>query len=84
MTVFVIANLWYRNFADGGEYYAEPDAIGVVLSLIVLVLVTIGGTLGGSLTYDWGFNVETATDHPVWHPSEDDVIHPDDAPTRNQ
>ncbi len=84
MTVFVIANLWYRNFADGGEYYAEPDASGVVLSLIVLVLVTIGGTLGGSLTYDWGFNVETATDHPVWHPSEDDVIHPDDAPTRNQ
>jgi uncharacterized membrane protein len=84
MTMFVIVNLLYRNFADGGEFYAQPDAMGVLLSLIVLVLVTIGGTLGGSLTYDWGFNVETATDHQVWHPGEHDIVHPHDAPTRNQ
>lgn len=80
VTVFVLINLWYRNFAEGGEYYAEPDVIGTLLSLAVLGLVTIGGTIGGSLTYDWGFNVETATDSPVWHPSETDVIHPNDAP----
>jgi uncharacterized membrane protein len=80
MTLFVLINLWYRNFAEGGEYYAEPDAIGTLLSVAVLGLVTIGGTIGGSLTYDWGFNVETATDSPVWHPSESDVIHPHDAP----
>jgi uncharacterized membrane protein len=84
MTVFVLINLWYRNFAEGGEYYAEPDLVGTLLSLAVIGLVTIGGTIGGSLTYDWGFNVETAKDHPVWHPSESDVIHPHDAPTGNQ
>ena len=84
MTIFVVVNLWYRNFAESGEYYAEPDGIGTLLSLIVLGLVTIGGTLGGSLTYDWGFNVEIATDHPVYHPSEQDVIHPHDVPSEPQ
>jgi hypothetical protein len=29
---------------------------------------------GGSLVYDYGFNVETAGDHPVWHRSETDVF----------
>lgn len=84
MTLFVLISLWYRNFAESGEYYAEPDAVGLVLSLIVLGLVTIGGTLGGSLTYDWGFNVEIATDHPVYHPSEHDAIHPHEGSTENQ
>lgn len=84
MTVFVLINLWYRNFAESGEYYAEPDIIATLLSVAVLGLVTIGGTIGGSLTYDWGFNVETATDHPVWHPSETDIIHPHDTPAANQ
>jgi uncharacterized membrane protein len=84
MTVFVVINLWYRNFAESGEFYSEPDGIGTLLSLAVLGLVTIGGTIGGSLTYDWGFNVETATDSPVWNPSETDVIHPHDKPTGDQ
>jgi uncharacterized membrane protein len=84
MTVFVVINLWYRNFADSGEFYSEPDGIGTLLSLAVLGLVTIGGTIGGSLTYDWGFNVETATDSPVWNPSETDVIHPHDQPAGDQ
>ena len=78
MSVFVLINLWYRNFVEAGEYYAEPDLVGTLLSLVVLGLVTIGGTIGGSLTYDWGFNVETAKDSPPWHPSETDVIHPSD------
>jgi uncharacterized membrane protein len=83
MSVLVLVNLWYRNFAEGGEYYAEPDGIGLVLSLVVLGLVIIGGTIGGSLVYDWGFNVETAKDSPSWHPAETDVIHPSDIPTDN-
>jgi hypothetical protein len=29
---------------------------------------------GRSLVYDYGFNVETAGDHPVWHQSETDVF----------
>ena len=34
----------------------------------------LGGTIGGSLVFDYGFNVETAGDHPVWHRSETDVF----------
>jgi uncharacterized membrane protein len=82
MSVFVLADLGYRNFAEGGEYYSEPNIVSAALALVILVLVTIGGTLGGSLTYDWGFNVETASDNPVYHPSQRDIIHPHDpAPT---
>jgi uncharacterized membrane protein len=80
-TIFVLVNLYYRNFAEGGAYYAEPSGAGAILSLIVLGLVTIGATLGGSLTYDWGFNVEIAKDHPAYHPSDEDLIHPHDKPT---
>jgi hypothetical protein len=29
---------------------------------------------GGTLVYDYGFNVETAGDHPVWHQTEQDVF----------
>jgi hypothetical protein len=45
-----------------------------VLSVIVAVLVSVGSTFGGSLVFDYGFNVETSGDHPVWHVSEDDVF----------
>ena len=33
-----------------------------------------GATYGGSLVFDYGFNVETAGDSPVWHESETDVL----------
>lgn len=46
----------------------------LILSLAVCALTIVGGTIGGSLAYDYGFNVETAGDHPVWHPSERDVF----------
>jgi uncharacterized membrane protein len=45
----------------------------VVLSALAAALVSLGATYGGSLVYDYGFNVETAGDHPVWHESETDV-----------
>lgn len=46
----------------------------VVLSVVAAALVSLGATYGGSLVYDYGFNVETAGDHPVWHASETDVL----------
>jgi uncharacterized membrane protein len=80
-SVFVLVNLWYRFLAGDGQYYADPDVVAVVLSAIVAGLVTLGGTLGGGIVYDWGFNVEVAKDHPVWHPSDtNDYVHPHDAP----
>ena len=33
-----------------------------------------GATFGGTLVFDYGFNVETAGDSPVWHQSETDVL----------
>jgi uncharacterized membrane protein len=49
--------------------------VGVmVLSLVIAGLVSGGATYGGSLVFDYGFNVETAGDSPVWHRSETDVL----------
>ena len=41
---------------------------------MIAVLVSVGATFGGSLVFEYGFNVETAGDHPVWHRSETDVF----------
>jgi uncharacterized membrane protein len=46
----------------------------LILSVVIASLVSLGATYGGSLVYDYGFNVETAGDHPVWHESERDVL----------
>ena len=58
------------------DYHTElvtPIAIAV-LSAVIAILVSVGATFGGSLVYEYGFNVETAGDHPAWHKSEDDVL----------
>jgi uncharacterized membrane protein len=54
----------------------EPSVqtLNLILSLVIAALVSVGSTYGGSLVYDYGFNVETAGDHPVWHESEVDVF----------
>lgn len=46
----------------------------VIFSWGILLVAGIGATYGGGLVFDYGFNVETAGDHPVWHESEDDVL----------
>jgi len=53
---------------------AYPSVAILVLSIVVAALVSIGATYGGTLVFDYGFNVETAGDHPVWHVSEEDVL----------
>ena len=81
LTLVVLVELSYRYLFGDGAHYSQPSGLAALLSLAILGLVSIGGTLGGSLTYDWGFNVEVAKDHPVWHPNERDYIHPhDEAP----
>lgn len=78
VTVLVIVDIVWRLGADA------PTTWGLaVLSGAIGVLTVLGGTYGGSLTYDYGFNVETSGDHPVWHRSEDDVFpgdHPEPLP----
>ena len=51
-----------------------PSVAILVLSIVVAALVAVGATFGGSLVFEYGFNVETAGDSPVWHQSEQDVL----------
>ncbi len=67
VTAIVIVDLILRWGED------LPKTAPVVLSVVVGGLVALGATYGGSLVYDYGFNIETAGDHPVWHESETDV-----------
>jgi uncharacterized membrane protein len=74
LTVTVLALVdvaWRLN-----DYHTElvtPAGI-VVLSVVIAALVSLGATFGGTLVYDYGFNVEAAGDSPVWHKSETDVL----------
>lgn len=53
---------------------AYPDAATWILSVVVTLLVSFGAVYGGRLVYEYGFNLETAGDHPAWHVSETDVF----------
>lgn len=55
-----------------------PTVAILVLSIVIAGLVSLGATFGGTLVFDYGFNVETAADTAVWHPSETDVFPGDD------
>jgi uncharacterized membrane protein len=72
LTVIVLVAIALRLFAYEDD--AHTGAVALVLSLVAAALTTIGGTIGGSLVYDYGFNVETSGDHPVWHESDRDVF----------
>jgi uncharacterized membrane protein len=71
VTVLALGDIGWRL----NDYHTElvtPVGI-VVLSAVIALLVSVGATFGGSLVFEYGFNVETAGDHPVWHKSEADV-----------
>lgn len=74
ITVTVLALVDIAVRLDQYNTRFSTPALVLVLSLLVAALVSFGATFGGTLVYDYGFNVETAGDHPVWHPSEDDVF----------
>ena len=67
----IVDTIWRLN-----SYHTEAvTPVGlVVLSVVIALLVSLGATFGGTLVYDYGFNVETAGDSPVWHKSETDVL----------
>lgn len=79
MTLVVAANLWTRFVSESGATY--PSVTVLALSLGILLLSVVGGTIGGSMVYDFGMNVEIADQqHHVYQVSEVDVIHPHDKP----
>lgn len=71
-TVLAIADMAWRLNAYNTEL-VTPAGIAV-LSVVVALVVSVGATFGGAMVFEYGFNVETAGDHPVWHKSEVDVF----------
>ncbi len=72
VTVLAIVNVVLRLSEYDSRTY--PTVVILVLSIVVALLVSLGAAFGGTLVYDYGFNVETAGDSPVWHRSETDVF----------
>jgi uncharacterized membrane protein len=72
VTVLVLVDIAVRALSSWDE--ASTPGLVLALTLAAALLTVVGGTLGGSLAYDYGFNVETAGDSPVWHRSEVDVL----------
>jgi uncharacterized membrane protein len=71
VTVLSLLDIALRLTTYSDDTYAAAGL--AVLSVLVALGVTVGATYGGSLVFDYGFNVETAGDSPVWHKSEVDV-----------
>jgi uncharacterized membrane protein len=72
VTLLAIVNIVLR--LNGYHTHASTPVGIMVLSLVIAALVSWGATYGGTLVFDYGFNVETAGDSPVWHRSEQDVF----------
>ncbi|HEY5013347.1 MAG TPA: DUF2231 domain-containing protein [Acidimicrobiia bacterium] len=72
VTVLALIDIGWR-LNDYHTMLVTPIGIAV-LSAVIAMLVSVGATFGGSLVYEYGFNVETAGDHPAWHKSEEDVF----------
>jgi uncharacterized membrane protein len=77
VTILIGVGIAVRVFGFWDE--ASTPGLALALTLVAAGLTFVGGTLGGTLAYDYGFNVETAGDSPVWHPSERDVLPGDKA-----
>jgi uncharacterized membrane protein len=72
VTVLALVDIALRLNVYNTRTY--PTVAILVISIVIAVLVSLGAALGGTLVFDYGFNVETASDSPVWHESETDVL----------
>ena len=72
VTVLALGDIVWR-LNDFHTDLITPVGI-MILSIIIALLVSLGATFGGTLVYEYGFNVEVAGDDPVWHKSETDVF----------
>ena len=72
VTAITIADLLLRipNFEEG-----QTQPAWLVLSIVAGVLVLFGAAYGGTLVFEYGFNVENVDE--VWNESEDDHVRPD-------
>jgi uncharacterized membrane protein len=72
VTLLALSDILLRIVDYDSRTY--PTVLVLVLSIVIALLVAVGAALGGTLVFDYGFNVETAGDSPVWHRSEQDVL----------
>lgn len=72
VTVIVIVSIALRLGAYQDK--TSTPVLAAVLTVLAAALTALGGTIGGTLVFDYGFNVETAGDSPVWHDSEVDLL----------
>ena len=72
VTVLALVDIALR--LDTYNTRTSPNVATLLLSVVVALLVSLGAVYGGSLVYEYGFNVETSGDHPAWHVSETDVF----------
>jgi len=72
VTVLALADIAWR--LNGYHTHLVAPTGVTILSVVIALLVSLGATFGGALVYEYGFNVETAGDHPAWHKSETDVL----------
>lgn len=73
VTVLVLVDLGWRFLTVTHD---QTSAGLMILGIVIAVLVFLGSLIGGSMVYDYGFNVATAKDHPVYHK---DSEQPDEA-----
>jgi uncharacterized membrane protein len=71
VTVLTLVDLALRVTSYDNHAHAPVGL--AVLSAVIALGVMVGATYGGTLVFDYGFNVVTAGDSPVWHKSEVDV-----------
>jgi uncharacterized membrane protein len=81
VTVLVVIDLVWR-LNDYDTHAVAPTGIAV-LSVVIAGLVALGATFGGSLVFDYGFNVENATKTEVWRKSEVDLFPGEHDPTES-
>lgn len=72
VTVLILVNIVLRLTAFDDDV-STPIVI-LVLTLVAVLLLLIGAGIGGSLVFDYGFNVKTAGDSPEWHESDVDLL----------
>jgi uncharacterized membrane protein len=71
VTALVLIDIALRLAAN--DEPSTPAGIAV-LSVAAALLVALGATIGGTLVFDYGFNVTSAADGPVWHRSDVDLM----------
>jgi uncharacterized membrane protein len=71
VTALVLIDLAIRL---GNWNEASTPVVLMILTVIIAALTFVGATIGGSLVFDYGFNVANAGDHPVYHRSERNLL----------